>query len=117
MKIVERIRRGKRNKKKIFSILRHLLSDHHGNANKRNRSNQTALHCLLQSGNEVRRNECLTLLLKWKEKQTNETIDIDAKDSVIEFNQEFQILFCLFFRMIILHCIVQQKMDSSPVLK
>lgn len=50
--------------------------------NKRNRSNQTALHCLLQAGNEVRRNECLTLLLKWKEKHTNEIIDIDAKDSV-----------------------------------
>jgi len=60
-----------------------LLSDHNGNVNKRNRLNQTSLHCLLQSGNEVRRNECLTLLLKWKDKQTNETTDIDAKDSVI----------------------------------
>mgnify|MGYP002379287687 FL=1 len=64
----------------LFS--RHLLFDHNGNVNKRNRLNQTALHCLLQAGNEVRRNECLTLLLKWKEKNTNETIDLDAKDSV-----------------------------------
>ncbi|CAF3363782.1 unnamed protein product [Rotaria sp. Silwood1] len=59
----------------------HLLHDHNGNANKRNRLNQTSLHCLLKAGNEVRRNECLTLLLKWKDKHTNETIDIDAKDS------------------------------------
>lgn len=65
-----------------FYFARHLLSDHNGNVNKRNRLNQTALHCLLQAGNEVRRNECLTLLLKWKEKNTNETIDLDAKDSV-----------------------------------
>ena len=72
-------------KKRINSsrFVRHLLSDHNGNANKRNRANQTSLHCLLEPGNEVRRNECLTLLLKWKEKQTNETIDMDAKDSVI----------------------------------
>ena len=72
-----------------FLIRRHLLSDHNGNGNKRNQLNQTALHCLLQPGNEVRRNECLTLLLRWKEKQTNETIDIDAKDSVIEFFEFF----------------------------
>lgn len=65
-----------------ISSSRHLLTDHNGNANKRNRENQTALHCLLQAGNEVRRNECLTLLLKWKEKNTNETLDLDAKDSV-----------------------------------
>ncbi|UJR25225.1 hypothetical protein I4U23_006577 [Adineta vaga] len=60
---------------------KHLLTDHNGNVNKRNHLNQSALHCLLQTGNEVRRNECLTLLLKWKEKQTNETTDLDAKDS------------------------------------
>ena len=66
----------------FFLIYRHLLCDHNGNVNKRNRLNQTSLHCLLQTGNEVRRNECLTLLLKWKDKQTNETIDIDARDSV-----------------------------------
>ncbi|CAF1629757.1 unnamed protein product [Adineta ricciae] len=59
----------------------HLLVDHNGNVNKRNRLNQTSLHCLLEAGNEVRRNECLTLLLKWKDKQTNETIDLDARDS------------------------------------
>ncbi len=76
----------KEKRKNNFLINRHLLSDHNGNANKRNRLNQTSLHCLLQSGNEVRRNECLTLLLKWKEKHTNETIDIDAKDSVIEYS-------------------------------
>ncbi|CAF1191870.1 unnamed protein product [Adineta steineri] len=60
---------------------KHLLCDHNGNVNKRNRLNQTSLHCLLQTGNEVRRNECLLLLLKWKDKQTNETLDLDAKDS------------------------------------
>ncbi|CAF1628062.1 unnamed protein product [Rotaria magnacalcarata] len=65
----------------LFRTERHLLYDHNGNANKRNHLNQTSLHCLLKVGNEVRRNECLTLLLKWKDKQTNETIDIDAKDS------------------------------------
>ncbi len=80
----------------MFLINRHLLSDHLGNANKRNRLNQTSLHCLLQPGNEVRRNECLTLLLKWKEKQTNETIDIDAKDSVILFSH-YYILILVFF--------------------
>lgn len=64
------------------SFHRHLLADHQGNANKRNRSNQTSLHCLLQEGNEVRRNECLNILLKWKDKHTSETIDLDAKDSV-----------------------------------
>jgi hypothetical protein len=80
----------KAKKKNKFLIPRHLLSDHNGNANKRNRLNQTSLHCLLQPGNEVRRNECLTLLLKWKEKHTSETIDIDAKDSVIELFDLFQ---------------------------
>jgi hypothetical protein len=69
-------------KKKIIYYCRHLLQDHNGNANKRNRLNQTSLHCLLQSGNEVRRHECLLLFLKWKDKQTSETIDIDAKDNV-----------------------------------
>jgi hypothetical protein len=80
----------KAKKKNKFLIPRHLLSDHNGNANKRNRLNQTSLHCLLQPGNEVRRNECLTLLLKWKEKHTSETIDIDAKDSVIQLFDLFQ---------------------------
>ena len=65
---------------------RHLLTDHRGNVNKRNRANQTALHCLLQPGNEVRRNECLNLFLKWKDKHSNETIDLDAKDSVRSFS-------------------------------
>ncbi len=76
----------KEKRKNNFLINIHLICDHNGNENKRNRLNQTSLHCLLQSGNEVRRNECLTLLLKWKEKHTNETIDIDAKDSVIEYS-------------------------------
>lgn len=67
----------------LFVFHRHLLYDHNGNASRRNRLNQTSLHCLLQPGNEVRRNECLLLLLKWKDKHTNETIDIDAKDSVM----------------------------------
>jgi hypothetical protein len=72
-----------RTEKETFSFSRHLLYDHNGNANKRNRLNQTSLHCLLQSGNELRRHESLLLFLKWKDKQTSETIDIDARDNVI----------------------------------
>ena len=68
-----------------YFLSRHLLVDHNGNVNKRNRLNQTSLHCLMEAGNEVRRNECLTLLLKWKYKQTNETVDLDARDSVSDF--------------------------------
>jgi ankyrin repeat protein len=61
-------------------LKRLFIETNDGNPKKLNKQKQNVLHTICEGINDLKQLDCLNIVLEWRDKSTNEKIDVNDKD-------------------------------------